>query len=134
MIKRLRGSIPGLGRSPTAGNGCLLQYSCLKTSLDKEAWRATVQGFTKDLDTTEQLSTHTYGKISIGYVQTVRILHKRLERPGNLVSMGDPKTNTPQTPRDKCTLTCSLLEYLSGTTMTLRFPSKSPRPWSATQM
>ena len=29
------GSIPGLGRSPTAGNGNPLQYSCLENSVDK---------------------------------------------------------------------------------------------------
>ena len=41
------GSIPGLGRSPKEGNGNLLQYSCLENPMDKEAWRATVQGITK---------------------------------------------------------------------------------------
>ena len=38
------GLIPGLGRSPGVGNGNPLQYSCLKNSMDKEAWWATVQG------------------------------------------------------------------------------------------
>ena len=37
-------SIPGLGRSPGEGNGNLLQYSCLKNPMDREAWRATVYG------------------------------------------------------------------------------------------
>ena len=32
------GSIPGLGRSPGGGNGNLLQFSCLKTPMDKGAW------------------------------------------------------------------------------------------------
>ena len=32
------GSIPGLGRSPGE------EYSCLKNSVDREAWRATVHG------------------------------------------------------------------------------------------
>ena len=30
-------SIPGLGRSPGEGNGCLLQHSCLENSRDKES-------------------------------------------------------------------------------------------------
>ena len=41
------GPIPGLGRSPGEGNGCLLQYSCLEHSMDRGAWQATVQGVTK---------------------------------------------------------------------------------------
>ena len=35
-------SIPGSGRSPGGGNGNPLQYSCLKNSMDREAWGATV--------------------------------------------------------------------------------------------
>ena len=34
-------SIPGSGRSPGVGNGNLLQYSCLKNSMDREAWWVT---------------------------------------------------------------------------------------------
>ena len=41
------GSIPGSGRSPGVGNGNPLQYSCLKNSMDREAWQATVYGVTK---------------------------------------------------------------------------------------
>ena len=36
------GSIPGLGKFPREGNGKPLQYSCLRNSMDREAWRATV--------------------------------------------------------------------------------------------
>ena len=43
------GSIPRLGRSPGGGNGCPLQYSCLKNSMDRGAWRATVHGVTESL-------------------------------------------------------------------------------------
>ena len=39
--------IPGLGRSPEAGNGNPLQYSCLENLMDGGAWRATVHGVTK---------------------------------------------------------------------------------------
>ena len=41
------GLIPGLGRSPGEGNGNPLQYFCLKNSMDRGAWRATVHGLTK---------------------------------------------------------------------------------------
>ena len=36
------GSIPGSGRSPGEGDGNPLQYSCLKNSMDRGAWQATV--------------------------------------------------------------------------------------------
>ena len=36
------GSIPELGRCPGVGSGNLLQYSCLKNSMDRGAWQATV--------------------------------------------------------------------------------------------
>ena len=39
--------IPGLGRSPGAGNGYSLQYSCLGSSLNRGAWRATAHGVTE---------------------------------------------------------------------------------------
>ena len=41
------GSIPGSGRSPGEGNGNPLQYSCLKNSMDRGAYWATVHGVTK---------------------------------------------------------------------------------------
>ena len=41
------GSIPGLGRSPGEVNGNLFQYSCLKNSMDRGAWQATVHGISK---------------------------------------------------------------------------------------
>ena len=36
------GSIPGSGRSPGEGHGSPLQYSCLESPMDREAWWATV--------------------------------------------------------------------------------------------
>jgi len=42
------GSIPRSGRSPEGGNGNPLQYSCLKNSMDRGAWWATVHGVTKN--------------------------------------------------------------------------------------
>ena len=41
------GLIPGSGRSPGVGNGNPLQYSCLKNSMNREAWQATVHGVAK---------------------------------------------------------------------------------------
>ena len=49
------GSIPGSGRSPGKGNGNPLQYSCLKNSLDRGAWRDIARGC-KESDTTERLA------------------------------------------------------------------------------
>ena len=40
------GSISGSGRSPGVGNGNPLQYSCLENSIDREAGKAEVHGFT----------------------------------------------------------------------------------------
>ena len=51
--------IPELERSPGEGNGNPLQYSCLGNPTDRGAWRATVYGFTKELDTTEWLTLNT---------------------------------------------------------------------------
>ena len=46
-------SILRLGRSPGGGNGNPLQYSCQENPMDRRAWRATVCGVAKELDTTE---------------------------------------------------------------------------------
>ena len=53
MVKNLpasagdSGLIPGLGRSPGAGNGYSLQYSCMGSSMNRGAWRATEHGAAK---------------------------------------------------------------------------------------
>jgi len=41
------GSIPESGKSPGEGNVNPLQYSCLKNSMDRRSWRATVHGVAK---------------------------------------------------------------------------------------
>ena len=45
--KRNVGLIPGFGRSPGGGNGNLVQYSCLKNSMDRGDLWATVHGVAK---------------------------------------------------------------------------------------
>ena len=52
------GSLPVSGRSPGVGNGNPLQYSCLKNSMDRGAWWATVHGVAKELDRTEHTCVH----------------------------------------------------------------------------
>ena len=52
------GSIPGSGRSPEEGSGNPLQCSCMINPKDRGAWRAKVQGVTKELDTTERLNNN----------------------------------------------------------------------------
>ena len=54
---RDEGLIPGWGRSPGIGSGNSLQYSCLKTSMDRGAWGATVHRVSKNQT---QLSTHPW--------------------------------------------------------------------------
>ena len=49
----------GLGRYAGRGNGYPLQCSCLKSPMDKGAWQSTAQRIA-ELDTTEQLNTHTW--------------------------------------------------------------------------
>ena len=47
------GLIPGLGRSPGEGNDNLLQYSCLKITMDRGAWPGYSPWGRKELDMTE---------------------------------------------------------------------------------
>ena len=51
------GSVPESGRSPGVGNGNPPQYSCLKISMARGAWQATVQRVAKS-DTTEWFNTN----------------------------------------------------------------------------
>ena len=55
-IQETQIQFPGSGRSPGEGNDCPFQYSCLKNSMDRGAWQATVHGVVSVLDTTEHLT------------------------------------------------------------------------------
>ena len=49
------GLIPGSGRTPAEGNGNPLQYSCLKSPMDRGARQATVHVVAKESDTAQWL-------------------------------------------------------------------------------
>ena len=51
-------SIPGLGRPPGAGYGTPLQYSCLESPTDREAWQATVHRVAKSWALLKRPSPH----------------------------------------------------------------------------
>ena len=53
-------SIPESGRSPEAGHGNPLQYSCVDNYLDRGAWRAKVHRVAKIQTQLKQLSTQTH--------------------------------------------------------------------------
>ena len=53
------GLIPGLEGSLGEGNGNPLQYSCLRNPMDRGAWQDYNPWGHKELDTMEQLNTHT---------------------------------------------------------------------------
>ena len=50
-------SIPGSRRSPREGNDNQLEYSCLRNTMDRGAWRAMVHG---TLTSWTQLNMHTH--------------------------------------------------------------------------
>ena len=54
------GGSSGPGRSSGEENGYPLQYSCLGKPLDREAWKTTVYGIAKELDTTQGLNNNNY--------------------------------------------------------------------------
>ena len=65
-------SIPGSGRSPGGGNGNLLQYACLKNSIDRGgSFRSYSSRGHKDSDMTEHTHIHMFI-----YILTDFVLHK----------------------------------------------------------
>ena len=66
--------VPSLGwkdRSLEEGNSYPCQYSCLENPMDRGAWQTTVHGGGKELDETEQLSTHIRNIEAISHGLTV---------------------------------------------------------------
>ena len=67
MVKRihLQRRRPGfnswVGISPGEENGNSLQYSCLGNPIERGAWKATVHGVAKELDTNEQINNNIQG-------------------------------------------------------------------------
>ena len=55
--------IPGLGRYPGGGHGSPLKDSCLENPVDRGAWQATVQGFTRHRELYSVLCGDLNGKI-----------------------------------------------------------------------
>ena len=72
--------IPGLESCPGEGNGNLLQYSCLKNSMDRGAWRATVHGVEKGSDTTEQLNNNTTIRVHASYLETQKTTAEEINK------------------------------------------------------
>ena len=69
------GWIPGLGRSPGGGNGNPLKYSCLKNSMDRGTWQATVHGAAKSLTPLNMihfLNKGSYHKMTYNILCNVR--------------------------------------------------------------
>ena len=62
------GPIPGSGRSPGEGIDYLLQYSCLENSMDRGAWRATVNGVTKSWTWHEWVSLSVLSTLLKNYI------------------------------------------------------------------
>jgi len=51
------GLIPGSGRSPGEGRGNWIQYPCMKNSLDRGGWQATIHGVAESRKTLGDLTT-----------------------------------------------------------------------------
>ena len=64
-------SIPGLGRSPGAGHGNPLQYSCLDNPMDRGAWWAAVTRIAKSLGFMSEATEHAHARHSTNIVQCV---------------------------------------------------------------
>ena len=56
------GLIPGSGQSTGGGHGNPLQYSCLESTMDRGAWRATVYSITKSRTQLKRCSTHAQNR------------------------------------------------------------------------
>ena len=69
------GSIPGSGRSPEGGNGNPLQYSCLKSPMDRGAWQATVHRVAKSWTWLSHLAHRLIDDEACRRVFTLVVIH-----------------------------------------------------------
>ena len=67
------GSIRGSGRSPGRGIDDPLQYSCLKNSMDRGVWWATVHGIAKNQTQLSDLTLHFHSFRGSGVQAQVRL-------------------------------------------------------------
>ena len=74
-------SVPGWGRAPGEGNGNPLKYSCLETSLDRGAWRATVYGVAKSWTGLTDLPFHFQEEYKLIIMIMMMILFTEYQNP-----------------------------------------------------
>ena len=73
------GLIPGLGRCPGGGNGNQLQYSCLESSMDRGAWKATAHGIAQSWTRLKRLSLQVCATPDVcGFLKKKKKLQKIL--------------------------------------------------------
>ena len=77
---RGHGLIPGLGRCLGIENGDLLQYSCLKNSMDRGLVGYSPWGL-QELNMTEPLSMHTHIQASLSLVKLTQKIHHHSSGP-----------------------------------------------------
>ena len=79
--------ICGSGRSPGAGNGNPIQYSCLGNPMDRGAWWDTVHGVAKSWIWLTQLSVHWFFNYS---KKSVLILSYQLQKERGSTHLNEP--------------------------------------------
>ena len=110
------GSIPGLGRSHGEGNGNSFQYFCLKNSMNRGTWQATVHGVTKS-----RTQTH----LATGHFRMVNMVNLTCESVSCSVvsNSATPQTVAPQAPLSMGILQARLPEWV-----TISLPEDLPNP------
>ena len=95
---RDQGPISGLGRSSGGGNVNPHQHSCLENPMDREVWRATVHGVTKESDITEQVNNNLYLSTCLSNLLYIYICFYIHLSPIGSVSLENPDYDTWQRP------------------------------------
>ena len=84
--------IPGFGRSPGIRNGKTFQFSCLKNSMDRGAWWATVYGVAKS-QTHMHACTHTHTHTHMEVL--MQQIHDLLDQHSSLMDSSLSHSNPP---------------------------------------